>query len=874
MKSAVHVTHHTLPNGLTVLVHPLHTVPQVSIQLWYHVGSKDETTGQKGIAHLIEHMIFKGTSRLSESDINLITHKLSGTCNAFTSHDYTGYLFNFPTQHWGAALDMLSDCMHNCTFKADLLMSEMKAVVQELKMYRDSYGRDLAEQMLSTIFQDHPYHYPIIGFKQDLWSLKRDALVAFYQHHYVPNNATLVVVGDVTQQEVMHKAQQAFGHLAGQPAYTKQEFYHGFDIKRTTTTLYRDVQQPIMMAAYVIPGARQGLDYIYDVLGYVMANGKSSRLHQKLVDQLQIATRVELFTYDLFDYGLVYISVQPKAPRDVETIFSVIQEEMHKVQEGFLPDEIQRATKQAQARYLSLLENHEEQAYVIGKSFLATGNPHFLSTYMDHEPAGIQQAIKEMGQRYFSASLMHTGVVLPLASQDKKLWRLCQEQSDAEDTKILSGIIRQTEIEDGVQVHTVQVQPAPHFAFPRAVKRQLSNGLTVLHYHNPAVAKIDLILELEAKHYYDPADKQGLSTCLYRMLLEGTAEYPGATFMQEVESLGMSIEVRPGYISMSMLSVDFQKGLELLQQVLMHATLLESSLQKIKEQVIADLRAYWDNPASFVAQLARQEIYANHPYSALSLGTFEGIAAVALEDITAAYTRFFVPDQARLSLAGDVSAYKVPEMIESVLGSWSGKAMTPPVFPSLSLPAEHTVVRSLDRDQVVLGFAGLSLQRFDPDYDALLIFDQIFTGGSSGTMSSRLFDLREQSGLFYTISGSLVAYADEQPGMLFIKTIVSMDRLQEAQKLIKKCIKEAANDIRPEDLEQAKNAIVHHMIDLFSSNAHIAATLLTADRFNFPADYFDTRAQTLAAITHADVERALARVMQLDHLVTLHIGRF
>ena len=158
------VVKHTLSNGMTVLVLPEHRIPKVSLQLWYNVGSRDEKAGERGLAHLVEHMIFKGTTNLSESDINLIVQKLSGYCNAFTSHDYTGYLFDFPSQHWHEALSMMSDCMRNCTFKEEFLQSELKAVIQELKMYNDDYHSTLLESLVEAIFPDHPYHYPVIGY--------------------------------------------------------------------------------------------------------------------------------------------------------------------------------------------------------------------------------------------------------------------------------------------------------------------------------------------------------------------------------------------------------------------------------------------------------------------------------------------------------------------------------------------------------------------------------------------------------------------------------------------------------------------------------------------------------------------------------------
>ena len=194
---------------------------------------------------------------LSESDINVIVHMLSGTCNAFTSYDYTGYLFNFPTQHWKMALSILADCMRNCAFKDEHLNSEMKAVIQELKMYRDNYVSFLIDEMLSVIFVGHPYHDPVIGYKHNLWSFHADNLREFYKKYYVPNNATLVVVGDVDPEEVFKFAKQQFGSIPADYSYTQEVFHFSQDIVSKKVVLYRDIQQPIAASLYVIPGAKE-----------------------------------------------------------------------------------------------------------------------------------------------------------------------------------------------------------------------------------------------------------------------------------------------------------------------------------------------------------------------------------------------------------------------------------------------------------------------------------------------------------------------------------------------------------------------------------------------------------------------------------------
>ncbi len=865
---------HILENGLTVLVREAHTVPKVSIQLWYNVGSKDEKTNEKGIAHLIEHMIFKGTQKLSESDINMITQKLSGVCNAFTSYDYTGYLFDFPTHHWKEALPIMADCMQNCTFKQEFLNSEMKAVIQELKMYRDNYSSSLLEHMVSTIFNDHPYHYPIIGFKQDLWSLKRDDLVAFYKKHYHPNNATLVVVGDVIAKDVFAAAQEAFGAIKAEPEYKKELFTHKSDLVATTTTLYRDIKVPQIAISFVVPGSQSKQDYFLNVLSWILGSGKNSRLQKKIVDELHLATQLESFVYDFFDYGLFFIYFQPKELSHVESIIAIIQSEIDLIiQQGLTKEEIIRATKQIETDYLDLLENNQKQAYTIGQAFLATGEEDYLFTYLNHSIDSIEPALIKLLSSYFNACLMHRGNLLPLEEKDKHLWLEFQQKSDQEDNQILSQIVREAAVEEGVHVHQLPIQESTPFNFPKPKTFTLPSGLTVLFYHNPNIPKIDLLLNFKAKSYYDPEDMQGLMDFMNSMLLEGTKNYSATQLADEIESRGMTFESKPGSISMSMLSSDFPTGLELLKEIITNATFPEEQLQKVRHQLLTEIHNFWDSPSKFVNYLARKEIYKNHPYSKLSIGTLESIKQISQQDLLNAYHTFISPHQAILAVVGDLHTLNVEKIISDILGSWKGPEVSDLFFPTVQQPLVHDVNYFINRDQIVLGFAGLSVDRNNPDYDKLLIFDQIFTGGVLGSMSSRLFELRERSGLFYTIGGSLLMHADEQPGMTFVRTIVSNDRLQEAEKQIAETINAASNTISDDEYEHAQNGLANSLVDNFESNRRIAATFSFLHHFKLPFDYFDSRAQNLAKISKESIQEAARKVLNAKNMIKIKIGR-
>lgn len=863
-----------LSNGMTVLVREVHTVPKVSVQLWYNVGSKDEGTGERGIAHLIEHMLFKGTDKLSESDINTITHMLSGTCNAFTSYDYTGYLFNFPKQNWQEALSMMSDCMKGCSFKEEMLSSEMKAVIQELKMYRDNYTSSLFEKMVSTIFDAHPYHHPIIGYKEDLWNASSPLLKSFYQKHYIPNNAALVVVGDVQAQEVFDLAQNYFGAIPADFNYKKSIHPFSKDIVSKSITLYRELQQPVAVFAFTVPGVQSKKDNILHLISWILGKERSSRLYKKLVDELQLVTSISADSEDLFEHGIFFIYCEPKRVEDMPAIEQCIKDEIADiVKNGIQEAELDRAIKQTQMGLYSLLENFEQQAYQIGKFFWATGDEGYIFKYLSKPKKVLKQEMHDLIVTYFRPTVLHKGTILPLPISEKETWAALQDESDTEDNLILAARVRNSPVEPAVHAKNVAVKAPSIFDFPKAKEIVLSNGLKVLYYNNPNTPKIDLVLQLKARSYYDPQDKQGLYSFVTHMLTEGTKNYTAEELAQAIESRGMSLDICPGGAYMSMLSDDLLYGLTVLEDVLSNPTFDKSHIEKVRAQMLVDINNYWDEPWDFSNQLLRDTLYKGHPYSKNSTGKKEVIEAITQADLFDFFKKSMSPDGATLAIVGDLSEIDLKSLLETTIGTWQGSKVADMSFPVLKPVEPVEIHHPINRDQTVLCFAGLSIDRKNPDYDRLLLFDQIFGSGVLGSMGSRLFQLREQSGLFYRINGSLIAGAGEQPGMILVKTIVSLDRLPEAEKVIKHVIETTADTITPQELEEAKRAVANSLVDCFVSNASMAQMFLFLEKYDFPSDFFDKRAQALNKITLDEIKAAVKRTLNPDSLMTLRVGR-
>lgn len=862
----------TLENGLKVLINPDKTVPKVSVQLWYNVGSKDELNGEKGLAHLLEHMIFKGTKTLSESDINLITQKLSGYTNAFTSYDYTGYMFDFPKHHWQSALSMLSDCMSNCTFDEDMLQSELKAVIQELKMYKDNYSSSLIETMTGTIFADHPYHNPIIGYKQDLWSISREGLLAFYKKYYNPQHATLVVVGDVDPEKALEDIKAYFEQIPGGEHVQKKTHVAQRDVKATQATLYRDVQRPMLMYAWRVPGISSGSEFVLNVLAHVIGQSANSRLYRLLVDELGLATDVGMMLDDLFEHGLLFLQIDPVESDDIPEIEKQVIQTINNLVATLTEDEVRAAIKQVQMSYLVQGETLQERAYMIGKGYLATENPNYINEFMDVDIDAMMHNIKQLLNEYLRTSVMHKGLLAPLPESEQKFWQDVQEESDKTDAVILSRKERKSAIEPGKAVHAIEAKKLSSFQAPEPHDFTLPNGLKVLYSSFGVGDKIELILEFESQHPHDPEHLQGLSNFTFALLEEGTKNYTKQKMVLELASRGIQLEVQGGVISMTVMQRDLHFALEILYELVQNALFDAQAIEKIRTQILSEIDDFWDEPNQFIKQLAREHIYKGHGYSKRFLGTKESVSAITREDITQ-YYRHYVTPHAKFAVVGDVDEVTLKSYLGETLGKWHTVEKPDFSFPVIATPEKKEIIHPITRDQVVLAFAGLSIDRADERYDALIVFDQFFSGGVTGSMSSRLFQLREQTGLFYTIGGSLVYNAGKQPGMFFLKTIVSQDRLAEAEEAIKRTMLEALSSVGEEEFRAAKDALAYSLVDQFATQKGIAQSFLFVERMELPKDFYSCRIDMIERVDAEQMLKAAREIMDLDKISTIKVGR-
>lgn len=862
-----------LDNGLTILVKEAHDVPHVYVQMWYNVGSKDELSHERGKAHMLEHMVFKGTKNLSETDIQSVVNKLSGYCNAVTSYDYTHYDFMFPSQHWQHALILLADCMRNCTFKDDLINSEMKAVIQELKMGKDSYSRVLLQHMLAAIFEDHPYHFPVIGYKQDLWNMNSESLHSFYSKHYVPNNAVLVVVGDVQAAKVCEFAQKCFGGIAKEPAYKKNVAYCNRDTCGKSVVLHKDISQPSASVAWVVPGISECKDYPLIVISHVLGGGRSSRLYRILVEEQKLALSVGAGLVSLFDHSLFMIRFEPKRVEDIDRIINIILAEIETLKEDGPDDlELKRVATVVRKDYCDVLESYDIQADLIGKYYLATQDEYYIFRLLDYPFDSLKSDIASLLRNNFIPSVMHRGTILPLGDADKEYWHTLQQHSDQEDHDILSARVRESLVEVPAYAHSVQPKETQPFDFPKSHNFTLSNGVKVFSYKRSEVPKIDMTITFKARgHVYDPVDKQGLYNFMSALMLEGSQNYTAQQLADLCELHGISISCGTGSIHVSCLSESFDTALDLVYEICTKALFREESIEKVRDRIFADIQIQSDDAYSIGQQLAREAIFANHPFAQKDIGDKESIELITQKDIVDFYKKIISPDGMRIAVVGDIDEQSLNRSLERVLGDWKGSSVELYKKVECQAVTPETMTHFLARDQIFLMFSGLSVKRAHEDYDKLVIFNHILSSG----LDCRLFKLREQTGLFYTASGAAVSTVlpGDEPGVCFLNTIVSKDRLDEARTLLSHEIDHAIDTVDQEEFEHAKRNVIQRMINQFTTNGGIAQSFLFLDDQGFNENYFEDRIEKLQLITLEQMKLAVKKIFSTDAMVTVIVGR-
>lgn len=380
----------TLENGMEVVLIPSHRAPVVSHMLWYKVGAADEPPGKSGLAHFLEHLMFKGTETVPEGAFSKMIRKTGGNDNAFTSQDYTGFYQNIPRAQLELAMKLESDRMENLMLRPEAVDSERKVILEERRQrIENSPQRRFGVQVRNALHANHPYGIPTIGWRHEIKDLSYEDVMAFYRKWYTPSNAMLIVAGDVTLDEFKPLAEKYYGGIpAGEKQVRSRTVSPGLDAKRRVTMRNEQQREPYFMRVHTAPSAHAETmkdSLALDVMAEILGGGPTSRLYRSLNVDKKIAISVGSY-YDSLkvDQGEIIIWATPAPGVDIKDVETAIDAEVARLlKDGANEDEVTRAIDRLRANMIYTMDDLQTPAYMTGQIMSVGLEPGFIRQWLD-----------------------------------------------------------------------------------------------------------------------------------------------------------------------------------------------------------------------------------------------------------------------------------------------------------------------------------------------------------------------------------------------------------------------------------------------------------------------------------------------------------
>jgi zinc protease len=416
------VTEKVLPNGLKVILLEDHKAPVFTFQVWHRVGSRNEEWSKTGISHLLEHMMFKGTKTVSGSDFSRIIAENGGNENAFTSQDFTAYFENMSADRIGIPIKLEADRMRNLVLKEEDFLTERMVVLEERRMRtEDDPQAYLMEQLQATTFQTSPYHWPTIGWEEDLKRLTVKELAAYYDLYYNPVNAFVVVVGDFRTEELLHEIEEAFGPIEKGTLPNQKKDTDSPQAGERRIRVEREAQLPLIVMAYHVPTIANPDSYVLEVISALLSGGKSSRLYKTLVREKKIALSVDAENSLLSkDPSTFTLSMQPLPGKNLLAAEEALNGELERLRRHLVSvDELDKAKVQIEAEFVYSQQSVFSQAMLLAQHEIAS-DWRKVDDYIPMIGKVTPEDVKRVAQAYLVPKNRTVGLLVPLLSTGKR----------------------------------------------------------------------------------------------------------------------------------------------------------------------------------------------------------------------------------------------------------------------------------------------------------------------------------------------------------------------------------------------------------------------------------------------------------------------
>lgn len=895
---------YTLPNGLRVILAEDHSAPVVAVDIWYYVGGANDPENRSGFAHMFEHMMFEGSENIADDEYHALLEAVGADNNAYTSMDKTAYWEVAPANELPRVLWMESDRMASLNVDQEAFETQREVVIEEFneRVINRPYGES-GRRLLTLPLQGYiPYERSVIGQPEDLMQASLGELQDFHDIYYKPNNATLVIVGDIDVELTQKLVQAYFGDIpAGEKIVPITERYplpEEFPVMRTDSETgykigYKETlidplaRLPRYTLTVVAPPRGVADFYALNLLTNILGRGDSSRFEQNIVRK-GLAASAFIGLVDYLGASVLYAGGIPNSGGSLDSIEDLIRAEFEAViAEGVTEAELERVKTQIMVSAItSFRDSALSTAESLQDAVLTFGDPEAVAgelamyeavtlvdiqrvahTYLLDKPANIlitlpQGQGEEMLAKYPGPLVEPVEVVV----SDEPPSELLEIELTDEILKALpEGIIARAE--------TPASLPVSETEFPPFETMTLDNGLEVIFVEQHETPKLNLQLFVGGSNAAAPADKQGVADFMAELLTKGTETRSAADLAEQIEAVGGSIGFDTALewtsLSVNSLSTDAELAFDLLADMARNPVFPEKEFDVIKEQTLTFLEQSEVNPDTLANRQFGRLAYGGHPYGYYT--SIETVENLTLDAVIEFYETYYKPNNALLVAVGDTTLEEVQAQVARVFGDWAAGDVPDFLDYPVAELGDTSVIYLVDRpdsEQATIQVGNQGINARNPDRYALIVANAVLGEGAS----SRLFEnLRENKGYTYGIYSRFGRPNDTST----FRVLSDVDQ-EQAGNAIREILKELeqirTEEIAEEELSEAKGLLIGNFALRIEDPKDFANQLSTRRLTGVPIEELNTYLSRLEQVTGQEALEAAAKYIDSKQPIIVVVG--
>jgi zinc protease len=873
-------TEETLPNGLRVIYAPLHQAPVVQVRVLYHVGSRDERPDRQGFAHMFEHMMFRGSKHVPPQEHMKLIDEVGGICNAFTSFDQTVYHDTVPSEDLDLALYLEADRMSSFKVTDEIYKIERSVVGQEWMLQQNRPGGNLATDLFRTVFQKSSYNWTPIGNMQQLLAAPASDLQEFFNTYYVPNNAVLVIAGDVDVPAARKMVQKYYAWIpAGAPVPHPNTEEPAQTRPREITSTDRLAQQITVVRAYHIPAYKSEDQYALSVLGTILGDGRSSRLDRLLVNSKDPLCTSASAGADALEYaGLFSVEGTVKQGQDVKQVKQALADAVAELMDkGVTDEELARAKTRIRVQTIHSRQTCEEIAGEVGDAELWAGDPSRVNTDLSKYDAVTAADVLAVAKKYLNPD-QATVLTIEPDPLGIKTRKLAMENADLAEKTSKSDVVASTQPIMARDVHFPAdypehppVPPATSKASYAKGQETTINGIHLIVLTDKRLPIVNWTLAMRHGSYNEPADKAGLASLTGEMLSHGTAKHTFQQLSDEEASHGISIGIADAgdgtRLSGSCTTDELDRAFALSREVLLEPTFPAEEFGNLRDRAIAGVRRSLAAPASAASKELAASLYAGSPMG--HQATPGTLANITIDDVKKFYADFYHPNDAIMTVSGDITFDRAQQLVRQLTDGWQPKEM-PAVdykIPPVATARKITLIDTGDSRRGAGSVVDMGIKAYDIHTDDKYAGSLASTLLSSGIESRLMEYVRAKKGYVYGVGGTF--QPGRQTGAFMVNAPTRPQVTGDCITAIFKVLDDLKNPygdnpLTEDELDAAKRRTCGLMVMGMQTVGAQADRRLEGLLNGYPIDYYDNYPEHINAVTADQIREVMNKYVKDD----------